>query len=173
MTSILNNLGTNYSLYYNLLDFFKTICSNHPSVGHVTQGNIEDFDTREFPKYPIVNVAVLESRIIGSTTIYQMQLIVADKIKNKNNESLDETNKQILPFYGVDDTVDIHANTFGIINDLTSFLERGTTAFMIETDTEILCTPFQDRFNNGLAGWVAEFALVAHNNRNRCLFDLI
>jgi hypothetical protein len=172
MAKILNNLSTNYSLYYNLLDFFKRILSNHPSVGHVTQGMIEDFDTREFPKYPIANVLVLESRIIGTTTIYNIQLILADKIKNKNNESENEFNEQIVPFYGVDDTVDIHSNTLGIINDIVSYLERGTTAFMIETDTEILLTPFQDRFNNGLAGWVAEFALVTHNNRNICLFNL-
>jgi hypothetical protein len=36
---------------------------NHPSIGHVTQGTIEDFDTREFPEYPVGNVAVLEARI--------------------------------------------------------------------------------------------------------------
>lgn len=170
MSAIIHNSGTNYSLYYNVLDYFKTIMVNHPSIGHVTQGTIEDFDTREFPEYPIGNTAILEARIEDTTTRYTVQLILADKIKNKNNDSENEFNKQIIPFYGVDDTVDIHANTFGILNDLTSFTERSVDAFDI--DGEIICTPFQDRFNNGLAGWVAEFTLVAHNNRDRCLFNL-
>jgi hypothetical protein len=170
MSQIIHNSGTNYSLYYNVLDYFKTIMVNHPSIGHVTQGTIEDFDTREFPEYPVGNVAVLEARIIGTTTLYTVQLILADKIKNKNNDSENEFNKQVIPFYNVDDTVDIHANTFGIVNDLTAFTAKGVDSFDI-TD-EIICTPFQDRFNNGLAGWVAEFTLVAHNNRDRCLFNL-
>lgn len=171
MAAIVHNSGVNYSLYYNVLNYFKTIMENHPSIQLVTQGNIQDFDTREFPQYPLGNVSITSADIDGTTTNYGIQLIVADKIKNKNNESTPTTNEQTIPFFGVDDTVDIHANTFSIINDLTAYTAKSVDGF--EINDTISNEPFEDRFNNGLAGWVSTFTLTVHNDRNRCLFFLI
>lgn len=171
MAAIILNSGVNYTLYYNVVDYFKTIMTNHPSIQLVTLGLIEEFDTREFPQYPVGNVSVLAAEFVGTTTEYEIQLTLADKIKNKRNESNPRTNNQTIPFFGVDDVVDLHANTLGIINDLTSFTEKSVDGFEILTG--VLCEPFQDRFNNGLAGWVATFTLTVHNDRNRCIFPLL
>ena len=171
MAAIVHNSGVNYTLYYNVLNYFKTIMTNHPSIQIVTTGLIQDLDTREFPQYPIGNVSILSSNILGTTTDWEIQLIIADKIKNKNNESDPQTNEQSIDFYGVDDVVDIHANTLAIINDLTAYTAKGVDGF--EINDTITCEPFEDRFNNGLAGWVSTFTLTVHNDRNRCLFFLI
>ena len=171
MAAIVENSGVNYTLYYNILDYFKTIMTNHPSLDMVTQGLIQDFDTREFPLYPVGNVSILACEYLDTVTNWNIQLVVADKIKNKNNESTGDKNAQTIPFYGVDDTVDIHANTLSILNDLTSFTQYSTDAFDINSTID--CTPFADRFNNGLAGWAASFVLTVHNNRDRCLFNLL
>jgi len=168
---IVHNQGVNYSLYYNVLNYFKTIMKNHPSIEVVTYGDIEDFDTREFPSYPVGNILITDTSFGTNITNFTVQLIVADKQKNKNNESDPITNKQDVPFYGVDDMVDIHANTLAILNDLTSYTQRGVAGFEINADID--CTPFSDRFNNGLAGWTATFELTTHNDKNRCLFFLI
>lgn len=171
MAGIIHNTGTNYSLYYNVLDYFKTIMSNHPSIGTVSQGDASDMDDEQFPAYVLGNVNIIEARWGDTVSIYQIELTIADKVKNKNNESEAVNNKQTLPFFKVDDVVDIQANTLSILNDLTSYTQRSVEGFDI--DGEILCTPFSDRFNNGLAGWVATFSLVTHNDRNRCLFELL
>lgn len=171
MSNIIRNSATNYSLYYNVLNYFKEIMSNHPSISHVTATTVDELDSREFPSYPLGNVQITEAVFSGTTTQYGIQLIIADKIKNKANENENEFNKQTIPFFGVDDTVDIHANTFSILNDLTSYTQRNVEAFDITED--IILTPFSDRFNNGLGGWVCEFTLIAHNDRNRCLFNLL
>jgi hypothetical protein len=168
---IVHNTGVNYTLYYNALNYFKTIMSNHPSIAAVTQGDITKIDVNQFPAYPLGNILITESNFGSNITNYTIQLTVADKIKNKNNESGDRTNAQTVPFYGVDDVVDIHANTLGILNDLTSYTQRGVAGFEINGD--INCTSFSDQFNNGLAGWVATFELTTHNDKNRCLFFLI
>ena len=144
---------------------------NHPSINAVTQGDITKIDTDEFPAYPFGNILITESNFGMNVTNYTIQLTVADKIKNKNNESNDRTNAQTIPFYRTDDTVDIHANTLAILNDLTSYTQRGVAGFEINGD--INCTAFSDQFNNGLAGWVATFELTTHNDKNRCLFFLI
>lgn len=170
MSYLQYNQGVNYTLYYNVLDYFETIMTNHPSITKVTTGELQEVDEREFPMYPLGNVNILSSTISNSVTRHEVQLIIADKIKNKNNESNPITNEQIIPFYGVDDTVDILANTLAVINDLTSFTQYSVASFDIDGD--ILCEPFMERFNNGLAGHVATFSLTTHNDRPRCIFDL-
>jgi hypothetical protein len=171
MAAIVENSGVNYTLYYTILDYFKEIMTNHPSVQVVTQGLIQDFDSREFPQYPVANVSILSCEYLDTVTNWNIQLVVADKIKNRNNESVGGFNTQTIPFYGVDDTVDIHANTLAIINDLTSFTQRSVNG--LDIPDIIINEPFEDRFNNGLAGWVSTFTVVVHNNRDRCLFPLL
>jgi hypothetical protein len=168
--NVVNNIGTNYSLYYNALDYFKTIMVNHPGIEVVTQGDIFDVDTEEYPAYPIGNILITNAVFNDSVTRYTCQLIVADKTKLKNNESVGIKNAQVIPFYGTDDVVDIHANTLAIINDLTSFTQRSVEAFEINGDID--CTPFRDNFDNGLAGWVITFNLKVFNSADTCLFNL-
>lgn len=168
--ALINDTSTNFSLYYNMLNYFKTIMNNHPSIGSVTQGPIADVDDREYPIYPMGNVQIIDATLGANYTDYTIQLIIADKQKNKNNESSGSANAQTIPFYGVDDVVDIHANTFSIVNDLTAYTQRNVEA--LEVNDTMDCTPFMDRFNNGLAGWATTFVVRAHNDRNRCLFEL-
>jgi hypothetical protein len=144
--------------------------SNHPSIEEVSQGDIFKIDTSEFPFYPLGNIIITQARFDNSKTIYSCQLTVADKVKLKNNESIGNKNALTVPYYGVDDVVDIHANTLSIINDLLSYTQYYVQAFDI--DSQITLTAFQDQFDNGLAGWVAAFDLVSHNDRPRCLFNL-
>ena len=91
-------------------------------------------------------------------------------IKNKNNESVGRTNVLDVPFYKTDDTIDIWANTLGVVNDLTAFTQYSVESFDI--NEQIQNEPFAERFNNGLAGWVSTFTLTTHNDRPRCLYNL-
>ena len=143
---------------------------NHPSIDSVSQGDIPQIDDKSFTMYPMGNVNILGANFGPKTTEYQIQLIIADKIKNKNNESDPITNEMTVPFFSYDDTVDIHANTLGIVNDLVSFTQYSLESFSI--DGQITNEPFAERFNNGLAGWVSTFTLTTHNDRPRCLYNL-
>ena len=144
---------------------------NHPSINVVTQGDVFSIDTKEFPQYPLGNVIITNADFGEKTTDYNVQLIVADKVKLKNNESSGSWNQQTIDFQGVDDTVDVHANTLSILNDLTSYTQYNPgNGFEIIGD--IGCEAFKERFDNGLAGWSATFTLRVHNDKNRCLFFL-
>ena len=168
--TVVNNSDTNYTLYYNVLDYFKTIMSNHPSINYVSQGDVFSIDNREFPQYPLGNIMITDATFDTSTTSYSCQLVIADKVKLKNNESSGSFNEQEIAYYGTDDVVDIHANTLSILNDLLSYTEYATTNFDIGT---INCTAFKESFDNGLAGWTATFDLITHNPRPRCLYTLL
>ena len=69
---IVNNTGTNYTLYYNALNYFKTIMSNHPSIEVVTTGDLFDLGEREYPAYPIGNIQILETDFGTNVTNYEI-----------------------------------------------------------------------------------------------------
>jgi hypothetical protein len=168
--SLVNNTNVNYTSYYNIINIFAEFMSNHPSIAGVGNEDIEDFDEREFPTYPVANIIITNVRFVGSTTEYDVNILIADKYKNKNNESNNRTNAQTIPFYDVDDKMDVWVNNLSIMNDITSYIQRGVTGF--DLLGEIRCLQFHERFDSGLAGWVVAFTLTTHNDRNRCLFEL-
>lgn len=160
---IVNNNNINFSNYYNILNFLGDTLANHNSIASVKQGPIYDIENYSFPAYPFANFMISNISIYNNTTIYAIQLIVGDKVKDLN-KNVDEN--QVIDFYGTDDEVDVFANTNGIINDILSYLDGGTTAFRI--DGTINLTPFSDKYKNGISGYSVIFNLVTFNNRNRC-----
>ena len=168
--AIVNNVGTNYTLFYNIVDYFGTIMSNHPSIAKVTYGDIYEIDITEFPQYPIGNIVILGATFEEKTVNLNVQLTIADKVKDKNNESVGRTNYQRVPFYGTDDTMDIHSNTLSIMNDLLAYTNMGVNAFEFASAPN--ATAFKDNFDNGLAGWVCSLNLTVFAQNDRCLFDL-
>lgn len=170
MANIVSNTGTNYSLYYNMLNTLATICSDHPSIAGVGNEDLNDFDEREFPSYPVANININRALLQPNTTSFDVFILIADKYKNKNNESNPITNAQTIPFFGEEDKFDIWSNTLATMNDITSVIQRGFQNFNV--DGEINCEQFHERFDSGLAGWTITFTLTTHNDKNRCLFDL-
>ena len=170
MSIVTSNTNVNYSLYYNLLNALADYCGQHPSIATVGNDDLEDFDEREFPNYPVANIVIKEARFKKNTTDWEIFILIADKYKNKDNESNPTNNEQIVPFYGPDDMMDIWANTMSIMNDITAFIQRSLTGF--EINESVNCTNFHERFDSGLAGWEVTFTLTTHNDKNRCLFDL-
>lgn len=169
-SQIVKNSAENFSLYYNTLNYFKTIMKNHPSLNHVSQGDVFEIDNREFPAYPLGNILITQSVLTEKTIVHSCELTIADKVKLKANESAPTTNEQDIPYYGTDDLVDILANTLSIINDLTTYTQFSVDGFDIPGN--ITSIPFRDKFDNGLAGHVAKFDLIAFGFRDRCLFPL-
>jgi len=142
----------------------------HPSISTTGNSSISDFDEREFPNYPVANIIITNVTINKTTTDFTVSVLIADKYKNKNNESLPPNNKQIIPFFDIDDKMDCWVNTLAIMNDVTAYIQRGVTGFEINQD--INCQQFHERFDSGLCGWVTTINLTTHNDKNRCLFEL-
>ena len=94
--SLVTNTDVNYTNYYNLINIFAEFMSNHPSINSVSNEAIDEFDKREFPSYPVGNVIISGVRFLGSVTEYDINILIADKYKNKNNESNDRTNAQTV-----------------------------------------------------------------------------
>jgi hypothetical protein len=75
---IVSNTGTNYTLYYNVVNYFKTIMNNHPSIGATSLGDLWDLGERQFPQYPIANIQILNTEFGTNVTNFEIELMVAD-----------------------------------------------------------------------------------------------
>jgi hypothetical protein len=169
-SALVTNTNVNYTNYYNLINVLSDYCAQHPSIETTGNEDLSDFDEREFPNYPVANINVLGTTFKETTTDFAIQILIADKYKEKNNESNDRTNEMDVAFFGTDDKYDVWANTLAIMNDVTAFIQRGVTNFDI--NGQITCKQFHERFDSGLAGWTITFTLTTHNDKNRCLFEL-
>jgi hypothetical protein len=69
------NPNKSFTLYYNLLEYFRVIMTNHPSINRVTQGDIFSFDTDEYPTYPIGNILVTNTAFNDKNTVLVMYAI--------------------------------------------------------------------------------------------------
>lgn len=166
---IYNNLDINYTVYYNVLEFMRQLLSLHPSVQRVTYGDTYELDMDVFPQYPIANIDITDATFGDKSTTYSVKLMILDKIHDKENTSSGSLNEETEDFWKHSDEIDIHANTLSVLNDLISFLKRGTTAFDIIGD--VRCMAIKQEFPNNLAGWGADFLLQTPNEMNICLFD--
>ena len=163
------NAGSNYCVYYTMMDYWKTILANHPSIGFVSQGDIFSLDIKEFPMYPLANINVDSTDITDKIVTYNFTLILADKPKLITPDSINNKNKQVLPYEGIDDVNDIYANLMGVMNDVMAYTNN-FAQFELGT---IKAVPFLDRFDNVLAGWAISFDVSVPNNCfNYCTINL-
>jgi len=161
--------ASNYCVYYVMMDYWKTILGNHPSIGFVSQGDIFSLDTKEFPQYPLANINVDSMDITDKIATYNFTLILADKPKVITPDSIDNKNKQVIPYDGISDLQDIYANLMGIMNDVMAY----TNNFGQFELGNIKAVQFLDNFDNVLAGWVVNFDISVPNNCfNYCTINL-
>ena len=73
MADFVANNSKNFTLYYNILEYFRIIMTNHPSIARVTQGDNFDIDTDEFPKYPLGNINITNVRFQDKVTSYRVR----------------------------------------------------------------------------------------------------
>lgn len=162
--------NSSYCVYYTFLDYWKQICTNHPSIGFVSQGDVFGIDNKEFPMYPLANIQIVETAMDSKVITHRMVLTVADKPKEIDIDSVDAYNKNTIPYEGINDVVDIHANTLGIITDLLAF----TTKYGRFEVSNIRCIPFEDKFDNVLAGNTCSFDISMPNECwNACYINLL
>jgi hypothetical protein len=72
-------------------------------------------------------------------------------------------------FYGNNNEIDILNSQLAVLNHLGEELRRGTLLRdLFVLDGDISCTPFYEKSENMLAGWVGTFSIVTKNNINIC-----
>tara|TARA_X000001382_G_C3143971_1_gene170589 strand:- start:81 stop:548 length:468 start_codon:yes stop_codon:yes gene_type:complete len=150
---------------YDLLDKIKDRLRANNITNTVTFGDIMEVDLTKTTIFPLSHIMLGNVNFSENIMTAEISVLSMDIIdKNKTQSTFDS-------FYGNDNLQDVFNTQLAVINDLQSHLRRSdlfdTANFRVAGDP--VAEPFQDRFENELAGWTATFAIeLSNNNFNIC-----
>ena len=131
------------------------------NVNVVTIGDISEADLAKQSIFPLSHIIVGDTALNGSTMTLNFTVICMDVVDINKNDLRNESE----PFYGMDNLQDIWNTQLQVCNRLVEQLRRGT-AFTdnFQLTDVVTATPFQDRFENLLAGWAIDISINVPNN---------
>jgi hypothetical protein len=147
--------------YYNITSRIKDWLEQNNIIKTVTLGDISEVDLNKQTIFPlahqIVNNAILSER----TITFDISILFIDVVDYPTKSAKDGTEA----FYRSDNLQDVHNTMLAVANELAQQFFRG--ALFDENyivASEVSCEPFQDRFENDLAGWSLNLSIEVPNN---------
>lgn len=149
--------------YYDILDALKNEIESYPSVNTVHEGWLFKVDLSKETVFPLCNIDVSSVDFDKQVTRFNIQIIFADIVdETKENE------KDVLnTFHGSDNLQDIYNTQLGSVNLLQTSLRRGNLMdidYVLVDDETVTAQPFEQRFQNLLAGWTVEATIEVAND---------
>lgn len=147
--------------YYDITTRIKEWLDTNNIVKTVTLGDISEVDLNKQTIFPlahmIVNNAILTERLIT----FDLSILFIDVVDYPTKSAKDSTEA----FYRSNNLQDVHNTMLAVANELAQQFFRGTLFDMnYIVGTDVSCEPFQDRFENDLAGWSLNLQIEVPNN---------
>lgn len=158
--------------YYSLVKAIQTACQNHKQVQSYGYGNLSNIETPlvyEDRRYPYVFLNPTTHTMQEGTILYRFNMIVMDlageDFRDVPNDEASIFTANIV-IKSEDTILYAQSDCLLIINDILSELR-----YAIE-DTDVTLnvglTPFEERFNDTVAGMTATIEVVLPNTLNQC-----
>lgn len=146
--------------FYLVLEKIKTFLEGHSQVNVVTYGDIFDVDLNKQSIFPLSHIIVNSATLSGPVIRFSISVLAIDVV----DETKENPRDQNEPFYGTNNVQDILNTQLAVCNALIKELEKGDLHFdKYQLEGTPQCLPFQDRFENLLAGWNCTFDIVTAN----------
>ena len=147
--------------FYKVTQKLQDLLIADNNVNVVTIGDISEADLAKQSIFPLSHIIVGDTSLNGSTMTLNFTVICMDVVDINKNDLRNESE----PFYGMDNLQDIWNTQLQVCNRLVEQLRRGT-AFTdnFQLTDAVTATPFQDRFENLLAGWAIDISINVPNN---------
>lgn len=134
---------------------FNSAPMQYTATDKTTNGDIFEIDLNE-TLYPHAHISLENAQYQPNEIVYSFKLYVMDLV------SKDESNEN-----------DVLSDTLQIIGDVLSFLRYGgNSQFDVDYDYRVSdnvnCTPFTERFDNEVSGWVADLKITTTFDRSNC-----
>jgi len=143
---------------YDLLDNIKDRIRANEVTNTVTFGDIMEVELSKTTIFPLAHlilgdVTFSDHIITADITVMAMDVVDENKLKGDFDA-----------FYGNNNLQDVYNTQLQVINDLQSHLRRGTIFDnQLQIVGDAVANPFQDRFENELAGWGITFNVQIPN----------
>ena len=148
---------------YDILDKVRDRLRDNPNVFTVTFGDITEVDLNKTTIFPLSHLTITNvtfERSVINFTIALMCLDIVDYNKEKYDDDI---------FYGNTNLQDVYNTQLQVVNDIVQSVRRGS---LFDSKIQIIgepsATPFQDRYENELAGWGIEINVSMINDISIC-----
>jgi len=133
---------------YTILDKLKEILRANGITKTVTFGDLTQVDLNKTTMFPLTHIFfgnVTFSDHIMSASVRILCLDVVDITKEKQTEDM---------AFGNDNLQDVLNTQLQVVNDIQQEMRRGNSfSDNFQVTSDIVAEPFQDNFENQLAGW--------------------
>ena len=148
-----------YKTYNNVLNTMKCIGEQHLEIQTVTTGDLMDIDLEKNTMFPLYHIDITTVDISLQEKTFNCQIFVMDIVDE------DQSNEQT-----------VLSDTLQITTDIIGILKHGEIMNVYEADhgqehryyIEDDFTPFTERFDNAVSGWVVDIAVTVENELNTC-----
>jgi len=148
---------------YDILDKVRDKLRNNPNVFTVTFGDISEVDLNKTTIFPLSHLTITNVTFERSVINFTIALMCID-IVDYNKEKYDDD-----VFYGNTNLQDVYNTQLQVVNDIVQSVRRGS---LFDSKIQIIgepsATPFQDRYENELAGWGIEIQVSMINDISIC-----
>jgi hypothetical protein len=148
---------------YDILDKVRDRLRDNPNVFTVTFGDISEVDLNKTTIFPLSHLTITNvtfERSVVNFTIALMCLDIVDYNKEKYDDDI---------FYGNTNLQDVYNTQLQVVNDVVQSVRRGSLFdSKIQLIGEPSATPFQDKYENELAGWGIEIQVSMINDISIC-----
>lgn len=158
--------------YYSLTQFFNAVSLSHPNVTTFTIGDIYNVDLNKQTLFPLVHLIVNNTTIGEGIMTYNITLMAMDRVVYVTDDSSGAYNTLLKNYKDVTNIDDVWNSTLLTLNDVISYIQRNPQALDYNVYVDTVCTPFQERFDNLLAGWQATINISVPNHSNMCVIDV-
>ena len=148
---------------YDILDKVRDRLRDNPNVFTVTFGDISQVDLNKTTIFPLSHLTITNVTFERSVINFTIALLCLD-IVDYNKEKYDDD-----VFYGNTNLQDVYNTQLQVVNDIVQSVRRGS---LFDSKIQIIgepsATPFQDRYENELAGWGIEINVSMINDISIC-----
>jgi hypothetical protein len=158
--------------FYSFTQFFANVCNAHPNITTFDLADIRTIDTEKQTLFPYANLIVNNVNIDSGVMTYNVTFMVMDRVVEVEDVSVGQYNTIDKNYKGYSNVLDVWNTSLLTINDVVSYIYRNPDAYQYNVIGSSLATPFEERFQNLLAGWAIDMNIAVGNPNNMCVVDL-
>lgn len=158
--------------FYQFTQFFNTIAINHPNIETFTVGDIHEVDLAKQSIFPLLHLVPNTVTIGQQMMNYDIDLVFLDRTMEIIPLSEGKYNQIVKNYKTVTNTHDVWNTGLLALNDIYAYIARNAQANNFIISTDAICTPFQQSYDNILAGWAMNVVISVPNSVDACLFTI-
>ena len=148
--------------YFKIIDDVKTALIAAPFINNVSTGDIYDVDLKKITIFPRAHIIVDTIDIDTNVITMTVNILLMDIVDFNKEDSTDEIR-------GNNNELDVINNMMNVAARLQALLKRSSTyRETYELTSSFNCSPFEERFENNLAGLALDFTIQMENSMTSC-----